>query len=161
MFNHADRPDLEEVIGYSFADPGILNRALSRKAYCQEQGYADTGHMDALATLGDAVIELLILTRLVEQGGSDKGEISVEKMDLVNMSILRRAGETIHLHEYIHWGNGERRMHIWSSGRVLAECIEALVGAVYQDGGLSAAGHVMENIGLFPAETKEKPESVS
>ena len=158
MFNHADRPDLEEVIGHTFAAPGILNRALSRKAYCQEQGHPDTGHMDALATLGDAVIELLILTRLVEQGGSDKGEISVKKMDLVNMSILRRAGETIHLHEYIHWGNGENRMHIWSSGRVLAECIEALVGAVYLDGGLSAAGHVMDNIGLFPTETEGKPE---
>ena len=72
--------------------PDILERALSRKAYCQEQGHPESDHMDALATLGDAVIELHILTRLVEGGGCDKGEISVKKMDLVNMSILRRAG---------------------------------------------------------------------
>ncbi len=151
----ADQPDLEDVIGYNFTDHNILERALSRKAYCQELGYPDTDHMDALATLGDAVIELHILTRLVEQGGSDKGEISVRKMDLVNMSILRRSGEHIHLHEYIHWGNGESRMHIWSSGRVLAECIEALVGAVYLDGGLYEAGQVMENLGLFPIKLEE------
>ncbi|MDD1727843.1 MAG: ribonuclease III domain-containing protein, partial [Methanospirillum sp.] len=130
-------------------------RALSRKAYAQEQGFPETAHMDALATLGDAVIELQILTRLVEEGGYDKGDISVQKMDLVNMSILRKAGETIHLHEYIHWGNGEKRMHIWSSGRVLAECIEALVGAVYLDGGLNTAGQVMDNIGLFPTYTEK------
>jgi ribonuclease III len=149
MHRSSNLPDLEEVIGYSFISSDILVRGLSRKAYCQEQGQ-DSPHMDALATLGDAVIELQILTRLVEVGGSDKGEISVKKMDLVNMSILRKAGESIHLHEYINWGIGEKRMHIWSSGRVLAECIEALVGAVYLDGGLYAAGTVMQNIGLFP-----------
>lgn len=149
----ADKPDLEDIIGYTFVHPDILERALNRKAYCQELGYPESDHMDALATLGDAVIELHILTRLVEDGGCDKGEISVKKMDLVNMSILRRAGETIHLHEYIHWGNGERRMHIWSSGRVLAECIEALIGAVYLDGGLYGAGQVMDTIGLFPVDS--------
>ena len=155
MSEYPDQPGLEEVIGYTFISRAILERALSRKAYAQEQGFPETAHMDALATLGDAVIELQILTRLVEDGGYDKGDISVRKMDQVNMSILRRAGETIHLHEYIHWGNGEKRMHIWSSGRVLAECIEALIGAVYQDGGLYTAGQVMDTIGLFPAYTKK------
>ncbi len=145
------KPDISQVIGYSFLSPDILERALNRKAYCQEMGLSDDEHMDALATLGDAVIELLILTRLVQAGGNNKGDISVSKMDLVNMSSLRRAAEEIHLNEYVHWGIGERRMHIWTSGRVLAECIEALIGAVYLDGGLMGAERVMDILALTPA----------
>ena len=146
------KPDIRDVIGYSFTSPDILRRAMQRKAYCLENGLPDNSHMDGLATLGDAVIELQILTRLVKGGGYDKGEISVKKMDLVNMSILRQAAEKIHLREYISWGNGEKRNHIWTSGRVLAECTEALVGAVYLDGGLSSSERVMENLGLFPKD---------
>lgn len=150
MNSPADLPQIREVIGYTFTSPDILNRALQRKAYCQEQGLSDDSHMDALATLGDAVIELLILTRLVKGGGNDKGDISVRKMDLVNMSILRRAAEKINLSDYISWGNGEKRNHIWTSGRVLAECTEALIGGVFLDGGLSSSEKVMEIMGLFP-----------
>lgn len=161
MQSPAELPKMDEVIGYTFISSDIRERGLTRKAYCQEGGLPDDRHMDALATLGDAVIELHVLTRLVQEGGCDKGEISVRKMDLVNMSILRRAGEEIHLSEYIRWGKGELRMHIWTSGRVLAECIEALVGAVYLDGGLNAAGKVMDTLGLFPANSATKQESDS
>jgi ribonuclease-3 len=150
MKKNSQLPGLSEVCGYSFTSPEVLQRALRRKAFCQEQGLSDDLHMDALATLGDAVIELQILTRLVQEGGTDKGEISVRKMDLVNMSVLRQAAEKIHLKEYVSWGNGEMRNHIWTSGRVLAECMEALIGAVFLDGGLDSSGHVMEKVGLFP-----------
>lgn len=152
------KPDISEVIGYSFTSPALLERAVRRKAYCQENGLPDQFHMDALATLGDAVIELHILTWLVEEGGSDKGEISVQKMDLVNMSILRRAAEKIRLHEFIFWGNGETINHIWTSGRVLAECIEALIGAIYLDGGLESSGQVMQKLGFFTIMAEYKPE---
>ena len=143
--------DIGDVIGYTFSSPRILERALSRKAYVLEHSQSDDFHMDAYATLGDAVIELIILTRLVYAGGNDKGVISVQKMDLVNMSILRKAAEDINLSQYVHWGIGEDRMHIWTSGRVLAECFEALIGAIYIDGGLSAAELVIDNLGLLPS----------
>ncbi len=143
-------PGLSDITGYSFRDPQILKRALTRKAFCQEQNYSEGMHMDAFATLGDAVIELHILSALVRDGGSDKGEISVRKMDLVNMSMLRQVAERIRMDQYVSWGNGEKRNHIWTSGRVLAECIEALIGAVFIDGGYDSAGRVMEKIGLTP-----------
>lgn len=143
--------NLGDVIGYSFISPDILERALTRKAYSKEHNQSDDHHMDALATLGDAVIELIILSRLINAGGNDKGIISVQKMDMVNMSILRRAAEEIHMSQYVHWGNGEQQMHIWTSGRVLAECFEALIGAVYLDGGLCAAEQVMDNLRLLPS----------
>ncbi len=142
--------DLEALLGYTFRTPGHLTRALTRLAYAKEHSLSDEAHLDALATLGDAVIEVLILTRLVIQGGHDKGEISVRKMDMVNMSILRKAAESLDLHSFVRWGRGEEKMHVWTSGRVLAECLEALAGAIYLDGGLESAEQVLDRLGLLP-----------
>lgn len=152
MLSSVQSPDVMSVIGYTFSSPALLKRALSRKAFAQEQGLSDDHHMDALATLGDAVIELVILTRLIRDGENQKGQISIRKMDLVNMSSLRRVAEEIELRRFVHWGIGEERNHIWTSGRVLAECIEALIGAVYLDGGVLAAEQVMDNISLTPPQ---------
>lgn len=142
---------LEELSGYTFLDKKLLLRALTRLAYCKEQGLPDDAHLDALATLGDAVIELIILTRLVTGGEHDKGSVSLKKMDLVNMSVLRDAAKSIHLEEYVRWGKGESRMHVWTSGRVLAECMEAFAGAVYLDGGIDAAEKVLASFSLLPS----------
>ncbi len=141
---------LERVTGYSFRDKSLLLRALTRLAYSKERGLAEDSHLDALATLGDAVIELIILTRLVKGGEHDKGMVSVRKMDLVNMSVLRDAARSIHLEQYVRWGKGEARMHVWTSGRVLAECMEAFAGALYLDGGIDAAEEVLERLSLLP-----------
>ncbi|NLA39435.1 MAG: ribonuclease III, partial [Methanomicrobiales archaeon] len=51
--------------------------------------------------------------------------------------------------EYVHWGKGEAAQAVWTSGRVLAECIEALIGAVYLDGGMAAAAGVLGRLGLM------------
>ncbi|MDD1724609.1 MAG: ribonuclease III, partial [Methanospirillum sp.] len=120
-----DPGQLEQVTGYHFSDKKLLLRALTRLAYSKEQGLSHDSHLDALATLGDAVIELVILTRLVRGGEHDKGSVSLLKMDMVNMSVLREAARSIHLEQYVRWGKGEERMHVWTSGRVLAECMEA------------------------------------
>ena len=141
---------LERITGYSFRDKSLLLRALTRLAYSKEQGLSEDSHLDARATLGDAVIELIILTRLVKGGEHDKGAVSLKKMDLVNMSVLREAARSIHLEQYVRWGKGEARMHVWTSGRVLAECMEAFAGALYLDGGIDAAEEVLERLSLLP-----------
>ena len=140
---------LEERIGYTFSDPSLLARALTRLAYGNEQGMPAGMHMDALATLGDAVISLVVLDRLIREGASDKGEISLIRADSVNMTRLRTRAEEIGLEAYVAWGKGERTQHVWTSGRVLAECFEAVIGAVYLDGGLEAAIATLGHLG-FP-----------
>jgi len=141
---------LERITEYQFRDKSLLLRALTRLAYSKEQGLSENSHLDALATLGDAVIEVIILTRLVQGGEHDKGTVSLKKMDLVNMSVLRDAARSIHLEQYVRWGKGEARMHVWTSGRVLAECMEAFAGAVYLDGGIDAAEEVLDRPSLLP-----------
>jgi len=141
---------LEEILGYTFQDRDLLQRALTRRARAQEEDSPDSGrHMDALATLGDAVIDTAVLESLYTAGVFDKGEISVAKMNLVNMSSLRGLAESAGLVDYVLWGKGEAHQHVWTSGRVLAECMEALCGAVYLDGGMDAVKKVLKKLSFL------------
>ncbi|MBN1431169.1 MAG: ribonuclease III family protein [Methanomicrobiaceae archaeon] len=139
---------LEEKTGYKFQNPDLLDRALTRRAYSLENGLPDDYHMDAYATLGDAVIDLIILDSLIKSGIYDKGELSVAKSDIVNMTVLRRAAERIELFQHVNWGKGEESLHIWTSGRVMAECFEAIAGAAYLDGGVPAVEKILFHAGL-------------
>lgn len=139
---------LEERIGYVFTDRTLLLRALTRLAYALETGLPPAAHMDALATLGDAVINVVVVEAVIAGGAHDKGAITNRKMNLVNMSRLRALAEGIDLAGYVRWGKGEASQRVWTSGRVLAECLEALIGAVYLDGGMEAAAGVLRRLGL-------------
>ncbi|HQD25159.1 MAG TPA: ribonuclease III domain-containing protein [Methanoculleus thermophilus] len=139
---------LEERIGYAFTDRTLLLRALTRLAYALETGLPPAAHMDALATLGDAVINVVVVEAVVADGAHDKGAITNRKMNLVNMSRLRALAEDLDLADHVRWGKGEAAQRVWTSGRVLAECLEALIGAVYLDGGMEAAAGVLRRLGL-------------
>ncbi|WP_332450201.1 ribonuclease III domain-containing protein [Methanoculleus sp.] len=139
---------IEERIGYAFRDRSLLDRALTRLAYTLEAGLPPAAHMDALATLGDAVINVAVVEAVVAGGAHDKGAITNRKMNLVNMTRLRSLAEGLDLGDYVRWGKGEAAQKVWTSGRVLAECLEALVGAVYLDGGMRAAAGVLRHLGL-------------
>ncbi|HOB17392.1 MAG TPA: ribonuclease III domain-containing protein [Candidatus Methanoculleus thermohydrogenotrophicum] len=149
--NTADRrnpAEIEERIGYTFNDRSLLERALTRLAYTLEAPLPPAAHMDALATLGDAVINVVVVEAVIAGGVHDKGAISNRKMNLVNMTRLRALAEDLDLEEYVRWGKGEAAQAVWTSGRVLAECMEALIGAVYLDGGMGAAAGVLGRLGL-------------
>ncbi|HON39979.1 MAG TPA: ribonuclease III domain-containing protein [Methanoculleus sp.] len=140
---------VEERIGYTFRNPSLLERALTRLACTLETGLPPEMHMDALATLGDAVINVAVVEAVVAEGVHDKGAITNRKMNLVNMSRLRALAEEIGLAEHVRWGKGEAAQRVWTSGRVLAECLEALIGAVYLDGGMVPAAEVLRQLGLI------------
>jgi len=138
--------DLYEKIGYTFRNVDLLTHALTRTAYARENELSMHDTMDSLAVLGDAVLDLIVICRLIRDGEFDKGEITRKKIDLVNMTVVRRLAEEIGLPEYMKWGKGELRMQIWTSGRVSAECFEALMGAAYLDGGVEAARSILDHV---------------
>ncbi|MCP1714682.1 ribonuclease-3 [Methanocalculus alkaliphilus] len=139
---------LESRINHTFNDPTLLTRALTRSAYARETGLPDGQHMDALAVLGDAVIDLLVIEDIIASGESDKGIITNRKVHAVNMLRLRMAAESLDLSTYVLWGKGEKSQEIWQSGRVLAECFEALIGALYIDGGIPIVKRVIAATGI-------------
>lgn len=138
--------DLYAKIGYTFANEDLLLHALTRTAYARENELSMSDTMDSLAVLGDAVLDLIVIRQLIEDGEFDKGEITRKKIDLVNMTVVRKLAEDIGLPEYMRWGKGELRMQIWTSGRVSAECFEALMGAAYLDGGVEASSAILDHV---------------
>jgi|LSQX01.1.fsa_nt_gb ribonuclease-3 len=144
--------DLYAKIGYTFTNEDLLLHALTRTAYARENELPMSETMDSLAVLGDAVLDLIVIRKLIEDGEFDKGEITRKKIDLVNMTVVRRLAEDIGLPAYMRWGKGELRMQIWTSGRVSAECFEALMGAAYLDGGVEASAAILDHLW-----TPEKP----
>lgn len=142
-----DIKKLSETIGYTFTSESLLHSALTRVAYAGENGIPKIHTMDRFAVLGDAALDTVIIESLLAAGEDDKGEITAKKISLVNMSVFRTVAERIHLPEYVYWGRGEEKTRIWENGRVAAECLEALVGAVYLDGGMDAVRAVWNKIG--------------
>lgn len=149
MAGRRSSAEVEGRIGYLFRDRSLLERALTRLAYTLEAGLPADAHMDALATLGDAVINVVVVEAVVAGGAHDKGAITNRKVNLVNMTRLRGLAENLALEEYVRWGKGEAAQGVWTSGRVLAECMEALIGAVYLDGGMDAAAGVLRRLRLI------------
>ncbi len=142
---------LEKTLGYTFADPALLQRALTRPAYAREQGLPEDRHQEALATLGDAVIDLIVIQSIMERGVSKKGEITAEKMMVVSLLPLNEIGKALRLQEYTQFGKGEAKQEIWKYSDALTETLEAVIGAIYLDSGMiSTAERVMRSLRCIP-----------
>ncbi|MDV0444272.1 ribonuclease III domain-containing protein [Methanorbis rubei] len=138
--------ELYDKIGYTFKNEEYLNYALTRTAYAREHEIPMSETMDSFAVLGDAALDLVMIKEIIMDGEYDKGEITRKKIDSVNMTVVRKIAEELDLPSYMRWGKGEVRMQIWTSGRVSAECFEALVGAAYMDGGIDAAAKIINTV---------------
>ncbi|MDR3102307.1 MAG: ribonuclease III [Methanocalculaceae archaeon] len=137
---------LYKKIGYRFRNEAYLDHAVIRAAYAHEHERSMHETMDSLAVLGDAVLDLVMICEIIAAGVYDKGEITRRKIEAVNMTVIRKIAERLELPSYILWGKGELRMQIWTSGRVSAECLEALIGAAYLDGGVDAATQIINTV---------------
>lgn len=140
--------DLEDVIRYQFTDRSLLEEAFRHSSYVNEQSDRKIHSNERLEFLGDAVLNLAIGHLLMARHpGDNEGTLSKMRAGLVNESQLSQISRDIHLGEHLFLGRGE----IMSDGRnkqsILADALEALIGAVYMDGGYTAAFRVVE--GLF------------
>ncbi|MDN7026071.1 ribonuclease III family protein [Methanoculleus sp. FWC-SCC1] len=138
MQNQDDLAALERLLDYTFRDRSLLERALTRPAYAREQGLYEDAHQEALATLGDAVVTVIVIQSIMARGISKKGEITAEKMKLVSLLPLNEVGRAMRLQEFIRFGRGEAKQEIWRYSDALTETLEAIAGAVFLDSGMAA-----------------------
>ena len=133
--------ELEALLGYRFYDPSILERALTRKAYANEQRQKNREHPDQeiYRTLGDSVLKLVFTDLLIRNGASSRDEITQKKKELEREENLARAGRELKIGGYIRLGAGERKQGAEREPYVLAETLEAIIGAIFLDGGYEAA----------------------
>ncbi len=152
---------LEAAIGYSFRDRSLLVRALTHTSYAYEESQAPGSDNEQLEFLGDSVLGFLSSECLVERYPSYReGRLSILKNFLVSATHLHETAQKLALGESLLLGRGEEM----SGGRVkkglLADAVEALIAAIYLDGGIEQARDFVIRHVLAPGpELEESPDS--
>lgn len=130
---------LEKRLGYRFKAPELLEQALTHRSWAHEREEAVV-HYERLEFLGDAVLGLITAEQLYrDHPDLPEGELSKRKSFLVSRDVLARRGEELGLGELLRLGVGEERSGGRAKASLLADAVEAVLGAIYLDGGLDAA----------------------
>src|SRR5689334_19374456 len=132
--------DIEARIGYRFRDRGLLEHALTHKSRAAEDVAGGVADNESLEFLGDAVLGLVVADALFRQYPDyNEGQKSKIKASIVSTQALARQAEQIELGEQLILGRGEEKTGGRFKQALLADAYEALIAAIYLDGGLEAA----------------------
>jgi ribonuclease-3 len=143
---------LQQELGYNFTDPALLVRSLTHVSYERKKQDA---HNEVLEFLGDAVLDLAISDLLIRRYPTrSEGDLSRMRAALVNSSALAEKAMTLKLSPLLRLGKGEERSGGRSKPSILAGAFEALLGAVYEDGGYAPCRQLVER--YFAADLKDK-----
>ncbi len=125
---------LQEQLEYRFRDLQLLSEALTHKSFQHEHSGGRSAHNERLEFLGDSVLGLVIAERLfLEEGLLDEADMSKMKSYLVNKVVLYEIAEGLSLGVYIMLGRGEESTGGRQKRSILADTLEALLGAVFLD----------------------------
>jgi ribonuclease-3 len=131
---------LERAIGYRFRDPGLLEHAMTHTSRANEDVSGGVTDNESLEFLGDAVLGFVVADLLFREfPGSNEGLKSKIKAALVSTATLARQAEQLGLGEHLLLGRGEERSGGRRKQALLADGYEALIAAIYLDGGVEAA----------------------
>src|SRR5579872_468516 len=130
-------PALEKKLGVKFKNEDLLIEALTHRSYLNEYPKWRLPHNERLEYLGDAVLELLVSEELFHKFPKQpEGQLTVLRAALVNFQILARVAEDLGLQSFILMSRGERKDTGRAREVILANAIEAVIGAIYLDQGL-------------------------
>jgi len=131
---------LEDRIGYRFRDLGLLEHALTHRSRAHEDASGGVIDNESLEFLGDAVLGFVIADLLFKRFPQhSEGYKSKVKAGIVSAASLTRLAEDIDLGSYILLGRGEEKTGGRRKHAILADCFEALIAAIFLDGGIEAA----------------------
>lgn len=137
---------LETILAYQFQNRSLLERAITHRSWAHEQvapGAEDQArqlHNEALEFLGDSVLGLIVADYLcTAYPAGTEGELSRMKHRLVSAPTLAHASLRLNLGDFLRFGRGEEKSGGRRKDALLADVLEALAGAIFVDGGLTAA----------------------
>ncbi len=150
--------DLEQSLGYSFQNKRLLQEALTHSSVSSSEDGIDSNQR--LEFLGDAVLELIISEQLFEKNPSaDEGSLTVARVRLVRGSHLSRLAKDLNLGKFLAMSEHARNDGTAENERVLEDSLEAIVGAVYLDGGLQMVRRLRDR--LFGHEAFSIPSNLA
>ena len=127
-------------IGYDFSQPRLLQRALTHRSHSTE-------HYERLEFLGDSVLNCAVARYLYDRFPDlPEGDLSRLRSRLVNQDTLRALAQQLQLGEQLLLGEGERKTAGFRRPSILADALEAVIGAVFLDGGYAAAEAVVQGL---------------
>ncbi len=131
---------LEERLGHVFRDRTLLLQAITHRSYLNEHTDFEYPHNERLEFLGDAVLELVVTEHLYRTYPNPEGDLTNWRAALVNAKTLAGIARELQFEEFLLLSKGEARDKD-SKARmyIMANAIEALIGAIYLDGGWDAA----------------------
>ncbi|GAB4372204.1 MAG: ribonuclease III [Acidobacteriota bacterium] len=140
-----DTRELERALGHVFRDRALLRRALVHRSWAHEHGEAD--HNEPLEFLGDAVIGFLVAERIVRRRPElDEGAMTRLRARLVNTRALADQARRLGLGKALALGRGEELTGGRDKDSLLADAFEAVIGALFLDGGVRAARRFVNRI---------------
>ncbi|HUP86365.1 MAG TPA: ribonuclease III [Acidimicrobiales bacterium] len=136
---------LVERLGRPFDNASLLQRSLAHRSWCAETGGAVSN--ERLEFLGDAVLGLVVTDHLfLTYPDLPEGELAKVRASLVNSEALAEVAAALDLGSYLLLGKGEAASGGREKPSILADAMEAVIGAVYLDGGWSAAADLVMNL---------------
>jgi ribonuclease-3 len=132
--------DLESLFSHTFQDPLLLEQALTHRSFHFENRSRSQGHNERLEFLGDAVLDLAVSNELMRLYPEEsEGVLSKWRASLVNENSLAERAGALNLKLYLRVGKGELASQALQRPRLLASAYEAVIGALFLDGGFEVA----------------------
>lgn len=151
--SHKNR-EIEALLGHSFKEPKLLELALTH-ASCEGAG----GNNQRLEFLGDAVLDLAIAERLyADFPTADEGDLDRGRASMVNGRSLSAIANQIGLARFLKVGDAHRKHHPEPSKAMLEDALEAVIGAIFLDGGFDAARSAIHQLFQEPLKQMELNE---
>ncbi len=127
------RGRLEKALGHAFADPGLLQTALTHRSH-------STPHNERLEFIGDSVLNCVVALELYRRFPAlAEGEMSRLRANLVRQDTLHQIADTLQLGDCLRLGEGELKSGGHRRPSILADAVEAIIGAVHLDAGFEVA----------------------
>ena len=148
--------ELQKKIGYSFRNPALLERALTHTSRANEEHTGHLGSNERLEFLGDAVLELVSSEFFYHRFPNlPEGQLTVKRASFVCEPALAFCAEQIPLGEYLRLGRGEDQTGGRFRPSVVSDAMEAVIGAIYLDGGFEPARACTDRFILNDIEGKQ------
>ena len=147
---------LQQTIGYEFRDMELLRIALTHSSYANEKHWDYNKNNERLEFLGDAVLEVLSSDFIFKNNPTmTEGKMTKLRASLVCEMSLASAAREISLGEYLYLGKGELVTGGAKRDSILSDAFEALIGAMYLDGGMEPAKKFVEQYVMSDIEKKQ------
>lgn len=147
---------LEEKIAYRFRDGSLLRQALTHSSYANEMKINKYGDYERLEFLGDAVLELVSSDFLYkERRETGEGDLTKLRASMVCEPALAYCAREFGLEQFILLGRGEEATGGRNRDSIVSDVMEALIGAIYLDGGIEQASSFIHRFVLSDLENKQ------